>query len=303
MKFTRQEKLADHLTEIDEDLLHNAYEIDDAQKLADYARSRTVRPRKTLLFRRMAALAACLVLTVTATVALPAAFSDESTTDAVVSPAPDTDPESNQIVLPPVRVGTEGAMSGLLSADVETIELIYPKAEAIARIRIGNWLDETKFYSYFEAEVVELYSGTLPDSFILKQFASSRFTILGYPVFTHGTEFILFLVSEASTPEEGCQYPNDNTYAIWGGHPSVFEVIETSSGESYFVDRFHLIDKSEWIVTNHIENSSIVTNVSSALHNRDAAGQEYSANYSGIYSVSDFTNYLETMKNEGVELK
>ena len=296
MKTTRQEKLADHLTEIDEDLLNTAYEIDDAEKLADYTRRKSSPFYKTPLFRRLTALAACLAITLTAVLTLPD-FSPAQPTDngATVTPTP----EEEKIVLPPVRVGTKGHMNGSLSADVGTIEKIYSKTEAVARIRIGNWLDETEFYSYFEVEVVELYSGTLPKNFILQQFASSKVTISGFPVFTYGTEFILFLKTETRAPEEGCSYPDDNTYTIWGGHPAIFEVIETDSGDSYFVDRFHLIEKSEWTAKNYINHATIASTVKNALYQRDAEGQQYSAAYSGVYRVTDWVDYLEMLQNGG----
>lgn len=294
MKLTRQEKLADHLTELDEDLLNNAYEIDDAEKLADYAKAKHAYAPKLPVFRRLAVVAACLMLTVATVFALPLAFSREeaTTTPAVTTPAP----EGDKIVLPPVRVGQKGIHQGMISSDFSTVDQLYAYSDAIAHVRVGNWLEESEYYTYFEAEVVELYSGTLPDHFILEQFASSGFTILGYPVFTYGNEYILFLKKDTDIPEDGCHYPNNNTYLSSGGHPSVLEVSTNSEGEQYFVDRFYFIETSRLSFRNYYEDTSVATSVSTALYQRDSVGQKLSKNYEKIYAVDDLVDYIDTLK-------
>ena len=294
MKITRQEKLADHLTELDENLLHSAYEIDDAEKLADYTKSKRTHAPKLPVFRRMAVLAACLMLTVATVFALPLAFSREeaTTTPAVTTPAP----EGDKIVLPPVRVGQKGKHQGILSSDYSTVDQLYAYSDAIAHIRVGNWLEESEYYTYFEAEVVELYHGTLPDHFILEQFASSGFTILGCPVFTYGNEYILFLKKDTDGPEDGCHYPDNNTYRSSGGHPSILELAADSEGKQYFVDRFHFIETSRLSFGNYYKDTSVATSISSALRKRDLVGQKLSKTYEKIYAVDDLVDYIDTLK-------
>lgn len=68
MNKSRNEKLSDYLLEIDEDLLENAYAIDDAEKLKIYIKSKKDN-RKTAffltpMFRRLAVAVACLMLVV-----------------------------------------------------------------------------------------------------------------------------------------------------------------------------------------------------------------------------------------------
>lgn len=66
MKMTRQEKLAERLTEIDDDMLRTAYEIDDAEKLSAYTKSTCASTRKKPRLHKIALLAASLLLMITA---------------------------------------------------------------------------------------------------------------------------------------------------------------------------------------------------------------------------------------------
>ena len=45
MKNSRNERLSEHLLNVDEEILTNAYEIDDAESSANISKQRTQRPR------------------------------------------------------------------------------------------------------------------------------------------------------------------------------------------------------------------------------------------------------------------
>ena len=62
MKLTRTEKLADHLTELDGDLLSKAYEIDDAEKFARWKKYSLASVGKPTRLRRLAVIAASLLV-------------------------------------------------------------------------------------------------------------------------------------------------------------------------------------------------------------------------------------------------
>lgn len=66
MNNSRSERLSDYLSEIDEDLLDNAYAVDDAKKLKTYIKSKKASPKTALFPKRavlkIAAAAACLIL-------------------------------------------------------------------------------------------------------------------------------------------------------------------------------------------------------------------------------------------------
>ena len=68
------------------------------------------------------------------------------------------------IVLPPTRYGNG---SGLVDYYTDDIAYYYAEADVIARIKVGNWLWEDRNQShgwctYFEAQALECYKGTLP---------------------------------------------------------------------------------------------------------------------------------------------
>lgn len=81
MRNSRNERLSEHLLNVDEEILENAYEIDDAEKLKRYIENRKEKVKKTFystsVFQRAAAIAACLVLIVGVALAVPMQFSSD----------------------------------------------------------------------------------------------------------------------------------------------------------------------------------------------------------------------------------
>lgn len=68
MKNSRNERLSEHLLNVDDEIVANAYEIDDAEKLRRYCKKKNAKTKKPLYmtpaFRRAATIAACFVLIV-----------------------------------------------------------------------------------------------------------------------------------------------------------------------------------------------------------------------------------------------
>ena len=66
MKSSPNERLSEHLLNIDEEILANAYKIDTAEKLRQYIKTKNVNRKKSLylnpVFRKTATVAACLFL-------------------------------------------------------------------------------------------------------------------------------------------------------------------------------------------------------------------------------------------------
>ncbi len=132
------------------------------------------------------------------------------------------DVTDGDIVLPPVRESKNQAHASFILGTLEEIE---EKAVAIARLKIKNWLGESipNKRTYFEAEVIEVYKGELPESIILTQGGTSEETIAGFSLFTYGKEMILYLYKR--DPED-CRYEDvslnvsesewdtDNIYAM-----------------------------------------------------------------------------------------
>ena len=75
MKNSRNKNLSEHLLNVDEDILDKAYEIDDADKLRQYVKSKNAKARKpfylTPMFRSAAAMVACFVFIIAAVFSFP----------------------------------------------------------------------------------------------------------------------------------------------------------------------------------------------------------------------------------------
>lgn len=104
MKNSRSEKLSEHLLNVDEEILTNAYEIDDAEKLRQYIKKKNAKTKKpfymTPAFRRVAAIAACFVLIIGVMFSIPALFNDSNED-------PNNDKNHHGEVIPPWLKGEE----------------------------------------------------------------------------------------------------------------------------------------------------------------------------------------------------
>lgn len=100
-----------------------------------------------------------------------------------------------KIILPPVRVGKTQARSSVLP--VGDLDKLLERTDAVAYVRIGNWLGENldEGLTVFEAEAIHVLKGTLPKHFALLQWGCSEFTQLGNPLYTHGMEMLIFLTN------------------------------------------------------------------------------------------------------------
>lgn len=76
MKNSRSEKLSEYLMNVDEKILSDAYEIDDAEKLGKYKKTENAKKPfyMTAVFRKAAAAAACFVLVLGVIAAVPSMF-------------------------------------------------------------------------------------------------------------------------------------------------------------------------------------------------------------------------------------
>lgn len=115
MKNSRNEKMSEHLLNVDEEILNNAYEIDDAEKLKQYIKAKNAKTKKpfylTPMFRRAAAIAACFVLVVGVMFSIPALFGPNS----VFAPEGNNNLEE---VVPPWERGEDGLVN------IESIDML-----------------------------------------------------------------------------------------------------------------------------------------------------------------------------------
>jgi hypothetical protein len=135
-----------------------------------------------------------------------------------------------EIVLPPTRYGTGGGLVNYVTYDVADF---YADAEVVARVKVGNWLwedNENKDNverTFFEAQVLECYKGTMPENFTLMQSATSKITLEG-PIFTYGNEKILFMSKAAPG-----RSPYKDAYGCGG--LSAMDVSYSNDGKRYIV--------------------------------------------------------------------
>ena len=133
--------------------------------------------------------------------------------------------ENEEIVVPPVRFGTATAMlEGPYSIEEATTG-----ADAVARVRIGNWLGENaeQQCTYFEAAPIEVVKGELPENVVLMQDGYSSSIYERYPLFTYGNEVFLFLKTAVG------DQPFENVFWIYGSYGTVFYVGADADEISY----------------------------------------------------------------------
>jgi len=110
MKESRNEKMSEYLINVDEKIIDRAYEIDDAEKLRQYVQKNSSKAKKPFytgtIFRRVVAIAACLVLIVGAMLAIPALLEQD-----YYDPDDYNDHNHNSDVIPPWIQGDESYLT------------------------------------------------------------------------------------------------------------------------------------------------------------------------------------------------
>lgn len=200
-------------------------------------------------------------------------------------------PSGEDIVLPPTRIGTDGELPASLSERF-TFDSAFSKADAVAHIRVGNWLaeDSQTMSTYYCASTVQAYKGELPESFTLYQDGNASHTIKGYPLFTYGNELFVFL--KKAEPNEGSDYNYEDGYWIIGSFSTFLDVVHDESGERYYMDRYGAL--GETMSVNSHGGDKIMTY---DLHICDEDEFLYadSVNYSPayIFSEQDMSSLIE----------
>ena len=92
----------------------------------------------------------------------------------------------------------------------------FREADAVARVKVGDWQGEDlrNWVTFFDASVQESYKGELPRNFTLVQGGCSEATSPGYPLFTSGTELLVFLRDYDAAGKNITPSPTINTVAV-----------------------------------------------------------------------------------------
>ena len=168
------------------------------------------------------------------------------------------------IVLPPTRIG-ENTSKALL-AKLYTFETAFSEAEAVARIKIGNWLSEDteNGITRFEASVLQCFKGDLPETFSLFQGGCSKHTIRGYPLFSYGNELLVFLRKDETQTDDYA------SYWIIGSYSTVLDITYDDDGNRYYADRYGFLGKSMKISPNYFYQNDILSEIYSYAINSDS---------------------------------
>lgn len=142
------------------------------------------------------------------------------------------DSTEEEIVYPPVRFAGEPVYISFLAPT--TLKGTFEEADIVAHVRVGNWLYETEYATYFSTEVIEQFKGKSIQSFTLYQEGSSYGTVDRFPLFTYGNELLVFLKEDI----------DGDYYFLVGVHTALFDCATLDSGETYFVDRMGIITRS-----------------------------------------------------------
>ncbi len=135
--------------------------------------------------------------------------------------------EPEEIVLPPKRVSTDEIMVVRATDTAYSFEDAFSYADTVAHVRIKNWLreDTEEQYTYYEAEIVELFKGDEKEEITVRQTGSSVCTLNGFPLFTYGNEMLMFLKEQ------------DGAYTVYGYATKLFDAVRAEDGETYYISR------------------------------------------------------------------
>ena len=136
---------------------------------------------------------------------------------------------AHEPVLPPSRWGEMQIRS--MFERYYSISDAFQAADAVARVTVGDWQGEDlhNWVTFFDADVQESYKGDLPRHFTLVQGGCSEATSPDYPLFTSGTELLVFLRDYDGSGEKYHPITDYNT---------VLYVVYDEAGDRYFLDSF-----------------------------------------------------------------
>ena len=206
-----------------------------------------------------------------------------------------------EIVVPPNRFGEKSAS---IMYDF-TFEEVAKAADAIAHVRVGNWLgyNNDNWTVSFEAEVITAYKGDIPQDFVLLQDGNEDSAINNFPLFTYGNELLLFLGKAESNDAFGVTYYEDSYY-IRGVHTTVYYVSQDSSGASYAVPSFsNYLHKDEAFVNyarEATEVGSIGMEVAQTLSASDPEVWSGAQTPPRVYSLDEIGNRAKEVSDLAV---
>ena len=193
-------------------------------------------------------------------------------------------------ILPPTRYGNK---TSRISLERQSFETAISSSDAIAHIKVGNWLGEDEYFNYYEATVISQFKGEEIDNFVLIQDGTSEYTIGRYPLFTYGNEMLLFLMKSTDADYE-------NAYWILGSYTTVMDAVTSSTNEVYYMDRYGVLSETAENI-NNIPQSSFAFGLFNKIGEQDPYITENRLFfYTYFYSEKDMKKLIDSiLKEEG----
>lgn len=192
--------------------------------------------------------------------------------------------ENERVVRPPIRESDKVEMSASLDRHY-TLKEAFEEADLVVYVKIGNWLGEGQYSSYYETKIVENYKGNEMDIIVLLQDGTSNGTYKGYPLFTYGNEMLVFL-KQASDTEF------NNAYWIMGAWTTLLDVIDDGNGNMYYVDRSGMLSESINASLNVANDTSLREGLYENTLKRDAIVADIYSKSKYVYEKSDIDDLL-----------
>ena len=197
-----------------------------------------------------------------------------------------TDP----VVLPPTRIGASGCK--VIRVKDYTFKSAWEEADVVARVEVGNWIAEDTeiIKTYYEAKVLQCFKGSIPENITLYQEGCSAFTMKGYPLFTSGNEFLVFLMEATATT---CY---EAPFWIMGSFTTILDVSYDENGNRYYADSRGFLGKSIDIAFNYAYDTAVSAEVMATAVAKDPIVSERLLPYHYIFSEEDFLALAESQQ-------
>lgn len=197
---------------------------------------------------------------------------------------------SSNVKYPPVR-HTEIPVENHPNETYTLTEAV-SASDLVAHVKVGNWLAEEDVATYYDASVVTTLKGKEIKNIILYQDGSSKGTFKGYPLFTYGNEMVLFLKELTGT-----NY--NDAYWIIGAYTTIYDVVKDSdSGESYLIDRSHIMSESVVGLKNYASDEKLCKSLGKKLTKDDEVWSDTYHPVKYIFSLSEFSAFLSNPNND-----
>lgn len=265
--------------------------------------------------KAIAVYAVCALMLVGVALFIPHLFNDNkpATTTEVTTTVPQDLPYEivDGKVVPISPTGQKIGHRGSMGKNCNTL-YAYQFCDAVARVRIGNWLNEDGFSTRFEAEVLEIYKGVLPAQFVIQQDGNSKSTIGGYPLFYYGEEYLVFLKLVKPEDVENFEVPPEKqdeyyvideypgiTYWIVGSFATVFDYATDENGNIYIADRENYVSQCGLELTDYMEDEILAPVLKDQLPSVMGAG--YKSKLKHLFLLDEVIAQLEEKSTRATE--